>query len=257
MMLLTYYGEMPANVVKRLLRKCTPDTRNDINKLLKYPDNSAGSIMTVEYAELKENLTIKQAIESLKKEMEYYAGEYDIAVIGAGHAGCEAALAAARKGHKTLLDEFGLTQDEAARSVGRSRPAVANALRLLNLCPDVLSLVEKGSLSAGHARALVPISNPKTQLEAAEEIITKSLSVRKAEALAAKLVRSPVENKAAKPDSPSDEIDYLKEISVELTKCTGRKVTVSEGKGSGRIELEFYGADDRETLISQVRNLNK
>ena len=161
------------------------------------------------------------------------------------------------KGYKTLIDEFGLTQDEAARSVGRSRPAVANALRLLNLCPDVLSLVEKGSLSAGHARALVPISNPKTQLEAAEEIITKSLSVRKAEALAAKLVRSPVENKAAKPDSPSDEIDYLKEISVELTKCTGRKVTVSEGKGSGRIELEFYGADDRETLISQVRNLNK
>lgn len=64
--------EMPSNVVKRLLQKCTADTRNDINKLLNYPENSAGSIMTVEYAELKENLTIKQSIEILKKEMEYY-----------------------------------------------------------------------------------------------------------------------------------------------------------------------------------------
>ena len=64
--------EMPANVVKRLLQKCTADTRNDINRLLNYPDNSAGSIMTVEYAELKENLTIKQAMEILKKEIEYY-----------------------------------------------------------------------------------------------------------------------------------------------------------------------------------------
>ena len=65
-------GEMPSNVVTRLLRKCTADTRNDINKLLKYPENSAGSIMTVEYAELKENLTIKQSVEKLKKEIEYY-----------------------------------------------------------------------------------------------------------------------------------------------------------------------------------------
>ena len=88
------------------------------------------------------------------------------------------------RGYQSLIDDFGLTQEEAAKSVGKSRPAVANALRLLSLSPDVLYLVETGELSAGHARALVPLQDPESQLLAAKEILSKALSVRKAEALA-------------------------------------------------------------------------
>ena len=91
------------------------------------------------------------------------------------------------KGYKTLIDEFGLTQEEAAKSVGRSRPSITNALRLLSLSPKVLEMVEKNELSAGHARALISISDDKKQLDAAKEVREKGLSVRKTEQLAAKL----------------------------------------------------------------------
>ena len=85
------------------------------------------------------------------------------------------------KGYRTLMEEYGLTQEEAARSVGRSRPAVANALRLLSLSPQVMELVEKKELSAGHARALLPLSSDQLQLEAAREVLKKALSVRRTE----------------------------------------------------------------------------
>ena len=97
------------------------------------------------------------------------------------------------KGFKLLIDEYGLTQDEAAKSVGRSRPAVTNSLRLLSLSRGVLEMVEKNELSAGHARALLPITDEKKQLEAANTVIEKSLSVRKTEQLASKLSKEPVE----------------------------------------------------------------
>lgn len=160
------------------------------------------------------------------------------------------------KGYKTLIEEYGLTQEEAAKSVGKSRPAVANSLRLLNLSEEVLSLVEKGEISAGHARALVSVQDPAVQLAAAKEIISKSLSVRKAEALAAKAVKKSI----APPEEPENkekDIDYAKEISSELTKLLGRKVTLTDGKNTGRIELEFYGADDRENLITSLKSLIK
>ena len=160
------------------------------------------------------------------------------------------------KGYKTLIEEYGLTQEEAAKSVGKSRPAVANSLRLLNLSEEVLSLVEKGEISAGHARALVSVQDPAVQLAAAKEIISKSLSVRKAEALAAKAVKKSI----APPEEPENkekDIDYAKVISSELTKLLGRKVTLTDGKNTGRIELEFYGADDRENLITSLKSLIK
>ena len=93
------------------------------------------------------------------------------------------------KGYQLLIEEYGFTQEEAAKSVGKSRPAVANALRLLNLAPEVMHLVETGELSAGHARALVSVTEPGLQLQAAKEILSKALSVRKAEALAAKVLK--------------------------------------------------------------------
>lgn len=159
------------------------------------------------------------------------------------------------KGYKTLIEDYGLTQEDAAKSVGKSRPAVSNALRLLNLSPEVLHLVETGDLSAGHARALLSIQNEEIQLQAAKEIMAKALSVRKAEALASKALKKISESEERRQKSDPTEIDYAKEISTLLTKKLGRKVTLTEGRNSGKIELEFYDADDREMLIAQLSSI--
>ena len=156
------------------------------------------------------------------------------------------------KGYKLLIEEYGLTQDEAARSVGRSRPAVTNAMRLLMLAPQVMEMVEKGELSAGHARAILTVSEPSKQLAAANEIIRKNYSVRKAEQLAAKIFR---ESQQTKEESSEINVDYAAELSNELSKKRGRKVRLIEGKRNGKIEIEFYGADDREALIEKLLKL--
>ena len=154
------------------------------------------------------------------------------------------------KGYRTLIEEYGLTQEEAAKSVGRSRPAITNAMRLLSLSTPVLEMVEKGELSAGHARALVPINDEKLQWEAANEVKNKNLSVRKTEQLAARLTREP---KAEKPANDPLAVDYSAEVSNQLTAALGRRVRLVDGKKTGRVEIEFYGADDREALIALLQ----
>lgn len=156
------------------------------------------------------------------------------------------------KGYKLLIEEYGLTQEDAARSVGRSRPAVTNAMRLLMLTPPVMEMVEKGKLSAGHARAILSVSEPSKQLAAANEIIKKNYSVRKAEQLAARIAREP---RQAPEESGEISVDYAAEISNELSKKLGRKVKLINGKRNGKIEIEFYGADDREALIEKLLKL--
>ena len=156
------------------------------------------------------------------------------------------------KGYRSLIEDYGLTQEEAARSVGRSRPAITNSLRLLSLSPAVMELVEKKELSAGHARALIPIQEDARQLEAAREVISKSLSVRRTEQLANRMLREPKE-KRTKIDALA--VDYAAEISDELSKILGRKVKLIDGRKGGRIELEYYDADDREALIAALRKL--
>lgn len=158
------------------------------------------------------------------------------------------------KGYKTLIDEFGLTQEEAAKSVGRSRPAITNALRLLSLSPKVLEMVEKNKLSAGHARALISIADDRKQLDAANEVLEKGLSVRKTEQLAARLSKEP---EPEKEEDRKISVDYAAEISDQLSKSLGRKVKLTDGKKTGKIEIEFYGADDREDLIELLRGLGK
>ena len=153
------------------------------------------------------------------------------------------------KGYKTLMEEYGLTQEETAKSVGRSRPAITNALRLLSLSKPVLELLEKGELSAGHARALVPIENQEKQLLAAMEVIEKGLSVRKTEQLAARLSREQEVSQEEDKPSKGIKVDYSAEVSRQLTAALGRKVKLVDGKKTGRIEIEFYNADDREALI--------
>lgn len=156
------------------------------------------------------------------------------------------------KGYKLLIEEYGLTQEDAARSVGRSRPAVTNAMRLLMLTPPVMEMVEKGKLSAGHARAILSVSEPSKQLAAANEIIKKNYSVRKAEQLAARIAREP---RQSPEESGEISVDYAAEISNELSKKLGRKVKLIDGKRNGKIEIEFYGADDREALIGKLLKL--
>lgn len=158
------------------------------------------------------------------------------------------------KGYKTLIDEFGLTQDEAAKSVGRSRPAITNALRLLALNPEVMKFVEIGSLSAGHAKVLVSLDD-ETQLKAAQAVIEKGLSVRKTEQLVNKLLNEQKEEE--KEDPQEIKVDYAEEVASELTKVMGRKVKLIDGRKTGRIEIEFYGADDRENLIEILRKLGR
>ena len=157
------------------------------------------------------------------------------------------------KGYKSLMEEYGLTQEETAKSVGRSRPAIANSLRLLSLCPQVLNLVEIGELSAGHARALIPIENEEKQLKAAQEVIKKGFSVRKTERLAANILKDPLESEGNISNGIS--VDYAAEISSELSAILGRKVKLIEGRRSGRIEIEYYSADDRESLIDTLKKI--
>ncbi len=157
------------------------------------------------------------------------------------------------QGYRTLMEDYGLTQDEAALRVGKSRPSVANALRLLSLAPEVLQFVEQGLLSAGHARALVSVKPEELQIDAARQVMKNGLSVRKTEELAKKLMRPP------KPltDEMSIRVDYVAEVTRRLERALGRKVLLSETGKKGRIVLEYYGADDRERLIEALVGLNK
>ena len=159
------------------------------------------------------------------------------------------------RGYRTLMEEYGMTQEQASVSVGKSRSAVANSLRLLSLSEAVSAMVENGSLSAGHARALLPLKNEKQQLEVAETIISRGLSVRQTETLVKKLC-SP---SAAKKEEESGDIviDYVKEVERGLENALGRKIKLVDSPKRGRIELEFYGADDREELISKLMLIGK
>ena len=157
------------------------------------------------------------------------------------------------RGYMSLMQDYGLTQEETARSVGRSRPAVTNALRLLTLSPELRELVETGLLSAGHARALIPLNNDRRQLDAANEVIARELSVRKTEQLAARLLKEP----KPEPEKNPLALDYVAEVSEALSRAIGRKVRLVEGRRGGRIEIEYVGADDREALIELLQNLNK
>ena len=154
------------------------------------------------------------------------------------------------KGYQTLMQEYGLTQEETAAAVGKSRPTVANALRLLGLSDATLALVEAGTLSAGHARALLPIRDAAVQQEAAQAVVDKRLSVRQTEALAARLAKAPA---PAAPAPAAVSVDYVREVERELESALGRKVHLVDGRKKGRIELEFYGPEDREKLIENLR----
>ena len=153
-------------------------------------------------------------------------------------------------GYQSLIEDYGLTQEEAANRVGKSRPAVTNALRLLGLCPEVLVRVRKGELSAGHARAILSLKNEKKQQEAAQKICALGLSVRQAELLCKNMSKEPAPVKEV-----TLAVDYVAECEKSLSKHLGRGVKIINGKRKGKFELEFYGQDDLQTLLDALMRL--
>ena len=156
-------------------------------------------------------------------------------------------------GYQSLIDEYGLTQEEAAGRVGKSRPAVANALRLLGLCPEVLDRLRCNELTAGHARAILTLKTDKKQIQAAQKICALGLSVRQAELLCKNM------NKEIIPKEPpiTLAVDYVAECEKSLSRHLGRGVKIVNGKRKGRFELEFYGQDDLQLLLDVLMQIKK
>ena len=155
-------------------------------------------------------------------------------------------------GYQTLMSDYGLTQEDAAKRVGKSRPAVANALRLLNLPEKVLEMVRSGELSAGHARAVLSLKTQKQQELAAQKIAALGLSVRQAELLCKNMGKEPAPVK-----EPTLAVDYVAECEKNLAKQLGRGVKIINGKRKGRFELEFYGQEDLQVLLDALMKLGR
>ncbi len=152
------------------------------------------------------------------------------------------------QGYKTLIEDYGMTQEQVAERVSKSRPVVANALRLLNLPESLLERLETGELSSGTARALLSLGDEARILEAAAAIKAQNMTVRDAEKLVKKL-------KKDKPDEKKKTgfiVDYTLDAEEKLSKALGRRVKIVDGKQKGRIELEFYGSDDFDALYTQL-----
>jgi ParB family chromosome partitioning protein len=151
-------------------------------------------------------------------------------------------------GYKTLMDSYGLTQEETAKVVNKSRPAIANALRLLNLPKPISEMVASGQISAGHARALLSFSTEEAQIETAQEIINKGLSVRDIEKKAKQLnnLKKPKDKKANIRNS------FYDEVELALTEHLGRRVKVSESSKGGVLQIEFYSQDDLRMLANEL-----
>ncbi len=157
------------------------------------------------------------------------------------------------EGYRALMEDYGLTQEQAASRVGKSRPAVANALRLLALPDEVRAMVEDGTLSAGHARAVLSLPSARLQKAAAQKIIALRLSVRQAETMCKRMAAG---EQPAK-ERPALTVDYVGECEKALTRRLGRKVRIVSGKRKGRFELEFYGADDLQRLYDILLSISE
>ncbi len=157
------------------------------------------------------------------------------------------------EGYRALIDQYDMTQEQAAQRVGKSRSAVANAMRLLQLDKEVRALVENDQLSAGHARALLPLS-PALQKSAAKTILESGLNVRQTEQLVKRL-----QNDKEKPEKKKDPtaVDYVAEAERELSNRIGRACRIAHGKKKGRIEIECHGVDDLNDLLEALHKLGK
>lgn len=158
------------------------------------------------------------------------------------------------RGYQTLMEEYGLTQEQVAQQMGKSRPAIANTLRLLALPEDIMKLVEEGQLSAGHARAILGAPTPAMQRQAAKKVVEGQLSVRQTEALIKALQKQAQE----KPKPAGEDLSlYLGELEKDLSGRLGRKVKIAHRGKRGKIELEYYDSQDLEGLLALLQSLNE
>ena len=156
------------------------------------------------------------------------------------------------EGYRQLMEQYNLTQEETAQRVGKSRSVVANALRLLNLCPSVRAMVEDGRLTSGHARTILPLS-PALQKKAADAVLKSDLSVRQTELLVKKLTAEVKEKPAV--TTGGLEVNYAEEAAKALCAHLGRGCKIVSGRKKGRIELEYYGVDDLNNLLDALNTL--
>lgn len=150
------------------------------------------------------------------------------------------------EGLQTLIDKCGFTQEEVATSVGKSRPAITNALRLLKLPEDVREMTKKGEISAGHARALLSFDSPALMQEVAAKIVSDKLTVRDVEKLAKRPKTAETKKAPRRRDSIYDEVE------LSLTEALGRKVKVYNGRSKGTLEIEFYSAEDLKNIANII-----
>ena len=156
-------------------------------------------------------------------------------------------------GYQTLISEYGMTQEAVARQVGKSRPAIANALRLLSLPEDLKALVEENKLTAGHARAILSLNDEEARWALAQQIMDKALSVRQAEDIAKRLNQTPKTPET--PQKDPNQVDYASLAARDLGDHLGRKVKIISGKRKGRLELEYYGVEDLNDLLDALKTL--
>lgn len=156
--------------------------------------------------------------------------------------------------YKKLINDYGLTQEEISATVGKSRPAIANSLRLLSLNENIKNLLISGDISSGHARALVPLEDTDIQLKAAEIIIKKSLNVRDTELLV-KRITSNGDNNRQNRKKGTDDAEY-KDIEDRFREIFGTKVKIINKKNSGKILIEYYSPDELDRIISIVEKIN-
>jgi len=157
------------------------------------------------------------------------------------------------RGYRALMEEFNMTQDDVARKVSKSRPSVANSLRLLSLPAELIELVLRNELSAGSARALLALKNKEDMKAAAKIVIENDLNVRDVEALVKKFGKE----MAQRSKKREMEVNYVAEAQNQLTASLGRRVTIRHGKGKGKIELEYYDQEDFDNLFDVLMLIKK
>ena len=155
------------------------------------------------------------------------------------------------EGYRRLTQELGLTQEQAARRVGISRPAVANALRLLSLPKAVAALLRDKEISAGHARALLPLEDPERMEQAAKTVIGQQLSVRQTELLVKRLLSQPKDAPEKQPDI------YVADLERAMEALTGHRIAIQPGAKKGRVVIEYYGNEDLEAVCDALTSIKK
>ncbi len=154
--------------------------------------------------------------------------------------------------YASLMEQYSLTQEEVAEKVGKSRSAVANSMRLLDLPEEVLEMLKTGDISAGHARALLGLKNKDIIVDTAEQILVRSLSVRDTEALVKKLNKEFEKGDSVVEQKDEIKVDYIKDLEKKAMHLTGKRVKIKNKGKVSTVEIDFYGNDDLEDILVKL-----